>query len=120
MVDPDIDPADVANIPTVAVDTTGVSLPTAGHTGPRYLTVRYLEVSVEGLLGNAPALVHAPWLRLLDTNGFSDDGTDVVLARVSLRQRRRHRVVGPSCAGWPGCPPGGCSCAGPPPAPAPP
>ena len=84
VVDPDIDPADVANIPTVAVDTTGVILPTAADTGPRYLTVRYLEVSVEGLLGNSPALVHAPWLRLRDTTGFSDDGTDVVLARVTL------------------------------------
>ena len=84
VVDPDIDPADVAHIPTVAVDTTGVILPTAADTGPRYLTVRYLEVSVEGLLGNSPALVHAPWLRLRDTTGFSDDGTDVVLARVTL------------------------------------
>ena len=84
VVDPDIDPADIANIPTVAVDTTGLNLPTAGHTGARYLTIRYLEVSVEGLLGNAPALVHAPWLRLLDTDGFSDSGTDVVVARVSL------------------------------------
>ena len=84
VVDPDIDPADVTHIPTVAVDTTGLILPTAADTGPRYLTVRYLEVSVEGLLGNSPALVHAPWLRLRDTTGFSDDGTDVVLARVTL------------------------------------
>jgi hypothetical protein len=82
--DPDIDPADLANIPTVAVDTTGVSVSTANRSGTRYLTVRYLEASVEGLLGNAPALVHAPWLRLREGAEFTDDGTEVVLAQVTL------------------------------------
>ena len=82
--DPGIDPSDVANIPTVPVDTAGLALPTAGAVGPQYLTVRYLEVSVGGLLGNAPALVHAPWLRLQDVAGFSDAGVDVVLGRAEL------------------------------------
>jgi hypothetical protein len=86
VVDPDIDPADVANIATVAVDSPGVSLPTTGHTGSQYLIIRYLEVSVEGLLGNSPTLLHAPWLRLLPTDGFEDSGTGVVLARVTLTQ----------------------------------
>lgn len=82
--DPGIDPGDVANIPTVPVDTTGLSLPTGSDSGQQYLTIRYLEVSVAGLLGNAPALVHAPWLRLQDSGGFTDSGVDVVLGRVEL------------------------------------
>src|SRR6476620_2143892 len=81
--DPGIDPSDVANIPTVPVDTTGLALPTAcaGAGGPQFLTVRYVEVSVGGLLGKAPALVPAPWLRLQEVAGFSDAGVDVGLGR---------------------------------------
>lgn len=82
--DPNIDPDDITNVPTVPVDTTGVTMPTGAASGTRYLTVRHLEVGAAGLLGNAPNLVHAPWLRLLDAAGFDDTGTDVVLARVSL------------------------------------
>ena len=82
--DPSIDPDDITNVPTVPVDTTGVTMPTGATGRTRYLTMRHLEVGAAGLLGNAPNLVHAPWLRLLDAAGFDDTGTDVVLARVSL------------------------------------
>ena len=84
VVDAGIDPADPTNIPTVPVGADGVVMPTDNRSGTCYLTIRHQEVQFEGLGGNAPTLAHAPWLRLVDTGGFADDGTDVVLARVGL------------------------------------
>ncbi|MFE6922873.1 hypothetical protein ACFVAV_17705 [Nocardia sp. NPDC057663] len=83
VIDQTVDADIVTDVPTAAVDATGIVLPTGNHTGPKVLTVRAREVGVEGLLGNAPTLVHAPWLRLLDPAGVLA-GTDLVLAQVTL------------------------------------
>ncbi|WP_194814244.1 hypothetical protein [Nocardia sp. XZ_19_385] len=82
--DPDIDPTRTTDIPTTPVSSAGITLSTTDITGTRYLTIRYHEVTTEGLLGNAPTLTHAPWIRLQSTTGFDDDGTDLVLAHVTL------------------------------------
>ena len=84
VVDPDIDPDNAVNLATVAVDSAGLSMATADRSGSFYLTIHYLEVASQGLLGSAPVLVHAPWLRLINGDGFDDAGSDVVLSKVDL------------------------------------
>ncbi|KOP26680.1 hypothetical protein AMR41_08630 [Hapalosiphon sp. MRB220] len=51
---------------------------------PLYLTIQFSQILRfdEGPLGRYE---HAPWLRLQPVNGFVDDGTSVVLARVVVR-----------------------------------
>ncbi|MEV6279195.1 hypothetical protein [Nocardia sp. NPDC051832] len=99
---PDIDPSQTTDIPTAAVTDTGITLSTNGITGARYLTIRHHEVTTEGLLGNAPTLTQAPWIRLQSTTDFDDAGLDLVLAHVTLSngnvtaltpQKRRHTGI---------------------------
>jgi hypothetical protein len=84
IVDPTVDPAQVSDVPTVLVDATGVSLPTAGAAAASLLTLTWREAEATGSLANAPVLLHAPWLRLIPAAGFADDGGQVVLAEVQL------------------------------------
>ena len=80
--DPDIDPAQVLNVPTVLVPGTGLVLPTRPPGGDLLLTLTWREVQV-GDVATA-VLVHAPWLRLVASAGFVDSGDQVVLAAVSV------------------------------------
>ena len=82
--DPTVDPTGIENIPTVQVSTDGVPLPTADADPDSVLTVTWREILSTGVLANGPVLLHAPWLRLLPAAMFPDDGTQVVLARVTL------------------------------------
>src|SRR6266508_3531591 len=84
VVDPDVDPDELVNVPTVTVPAGGVAVATAGLSGERLVTVSWREVVSQGVVANAPVLVHAPWLRLLPVAGFQDVGAQVVLARVTL------------------------------------
>jgi hypothetical protein len=84
VVDPDVDPDELVNVPTVTVPTGGVMVGTAGLSGERLVTVSWREVVSQGVVANAPVLVHAPWLRLQPVAGFQDVGAQVVLARVVL------------------------------------
>ncbi|HMH89730.1 MAG TPA: hypothetical protein VK586_01465 [Streptosporangiaceae bacterium] len=84
IVDPTVDPAQVSDVPTVPVDATGVSLPTAGAAADSLLTLTWREAEAASSLANAPVLLHAPWLRLIPAAGFADDGGQVVLAAVQL------------------------------------
>ncbi|MEV0711568.1 hypothetical protein [Nocardia aurea] len=83
VIDQTVDADIITDVPTAAVDAAGIVLPTGDFTGTKVLTVRAREVGVEGLLGNAPTLVHAPWLRLLDPAEVLT-GTDLVLAQVIM------------------------------------
>ena len=84
IVDPTVDPTQVANVPIVPVTVAGVALSTTDLAGDRYLTVTFREVVNPSSVGNAPTLVHAPWLRLLPVADVPDTGDQVVLALVSL------------------------------------
>jgi hypothetical protein len=84
VVDPNVDPDELQNIPTVPVPAGGLVLDTAGVSGDRFLTLRWREVFSETALANVRVLLHAPWLRLMPVSGFQDVGEQVVLARVEL------------------------------------
>jgi hypothetical protein len=84
VVDPRVDPDQVVNVPTVVVGPDGATLDTAGSSGEQLVTITWREVLGTNDWVNAPALVHAPWLRLVPRDGFSDVGAQVVLARVTL------------------------------------
>jgi hypothetical protein len=84
IVDANVDPNQVQNIPTVRVDPTGVVLSSAGLSGECFLTLTWREVLDPSQPANAPVLLHAPWLRLLGVAGFQDTGDQVILARVTL------------------------------------
>jgi hypothetical protein len=85
--DPTVDPSQVANVPTVPVTADGVVVATAGLTGDRYLTITWREVLDPSSTGNAPTLIHAPWLRLQPVADVSDTGEQVVLAHVVLGEQ---------------------------------
>ena len=82
--DPAADPTQIQNIATVPVGTDGVTLGTAALNGAFLLTLTWLEVLGQSQLGNAPVLIHAPWLRLPAAAGFQAAGDQVILAQVSL------------------------------------
>ncbi|HYQ70239.1 hypothetical protein [Actinophytocola sp.] len=82
--DPTVDPTQVMNVPTVPVTADGVVVSSAGLTGDRYLTVTWREVVDPSSTGNAPTLIHAPWLRLQLAAEVPDTGEQVVLAHVIL------------------------------------
>ena len=82
--DPAIDPAQVQGVPTVPVDSSGVTLATANAGTDCLLTLTWHEVVGQSALGNAPTLLHAPWLRLEPAAGFADTGAEVVLAEVTM------------------------------------
>ncbi len=84
IVDPTVDPTEIANIPTVTVPADGLTLPTDGLSGDLFVTLTWREVLGTGVVANAPVLLHAPWLRLVPVAGFASDGTQIVLAKVSL------------------------------------
>jgi hypothetical protein len=84
VVDPNAPPGQVQNVPLVFVGTDGVELPTSGLTGAQVLTATARE-ALDGTAGAASwSLVHAPWLVLVPATSFTDDGTRVPLAAVTL------------------------------------
>jgi hypothetical protein len=89
IVDPTVDPTQVANVPTVPVTADGVVVATSGLTGDRYLTITWREVLDPSSTGNAPTLIHAPWLRLQLVADVSDTGEQVILAHVVLNDQSR-------------------------------
>jgi hypothetical protein len=74
----------------VPIADTGVVVPTTGLNSDKYLTIQFWETATGETL--APTLqsvapfhfVHTPWLRLLDVAGFMNDGTRIILAKVSF------------------------------------
>jgi hypothetical protein len=83
VVDPNA-PTGVQNVPLVLVGSGGVELPTSGLTGAQVLTITARE-ALDGTAGAAAwSLVHAPWLQLVPQATFTDDGTRVPLALVTL------------------------------------
>jgi hypothetical protein len=84
IVDPSADPTSIRNIPTVVVGADGITIATIGAGADCFLTLTWREVIDESTLATAPALFHAPWLRLVPAAGFQDTGQQVVLARVTL------------------------------------
>ncbi|MEV0825092.1 tail fiber domain-containing protein [Nonomuraea rubra] len=82
IVDPQVGPTGVQNIPTVPVGADGVTLDTATLSGSFLLTVTWREV--EDVDSGLLVLRQAPWLRLVDPGGFADDGVQIVLAAVAL------------------------------------
>ena len=83
IVDPDVDPSQVLNVPMVLVPDTGLVLPTAAPGGDLLLTLMWREVQPDAGAGT-PVLVHAPWLRLVAAAGFVDSGDQVVLAAATV------------------------------------
>ncbi|HET7187589.1 MAG TPA: hypothetical protein VFI52_05515 [Gemmatimonadaceae bacterium] len=81
----------VPSVPAI-VNATGVTLPTATApllaAGDYYVAVQFLEALDQAALGNPTGPVwrlnHTPWFRLLSPVGFTDDGSQVVLAKVHL------------------------------------
>jgi hypothetical protein len=82
--DPTVDPTQVMNVPTVPVTADGVVVSSTGLTGDRYLTITWREVVDPSSTGNAPTLIHAPWLRLQPVAEVPETGEQVVLAHVIL------------------------------------
>ncbi|WP_370941805.1 hypothetical protein AB5J62_22110 [Amycolatopsis sp. cg5] len=82
VVDPTVDPDQLQNVPTVPVEVTGVGVATAP--GDFLLTLTWREVLGDNTVANAPALLHAPWLRLVAAAGFADTGKQIVLAGVTV------------------------------------
>ncbi|WP_035845056.1 hypothetical protein [Kitasatospora azatica] len=81
VVDPNADPNQQQNIPTVPVGANGVQLGSAGLTGDQLLTLTWREV----ISPDSPSLLlHAPWLRLVAAAGFQDLGQQLVLAEATL------------------------------------
>jgi hypothetical protein len=67
------------------VTDTGVIIPTANIAGDKYLTIAFLETFDDEEYNNGHfRYFHTPWLQLLDVTGFSNNGTRIVLAKVSL------------------------------------
>jgi Chaperone of endosialidase len=84
VVDPATDPTQIQSIATVPVGASGVALSTDGISGDCLLTLTFVEALGQSALGNAPILVHAPWLRLLPVANFQDTGEQVILVLVTL------------------------------------
>ncbi|MGQ5640486.1 hypothetical protein [Streptomyces sp. EWL5.16] len=79
VVDPNAAPDQLEDVPTVAVDTDGLTLNTAGVSGDLLVTVTWREV-----LGSSTELLHAPWLRLLPASDTGSAGEPVVLAEATI------------------------------------
>jgi len=83
IVDPNADPTDPRNVRTVIVPNTGITLSTNGlPAGDFFLTLTSREVMAGP--ATAPALLHAPWLRLQKPGEVSPEGTRIIAATVSL------------------------------------
>ncbi len=65
---------------------TGVTIPTPAPGGSMYLTVQFLEsFDLDSLIGHGVfQMYHSPWLQLVPTAGFVNDGTSLVLAQVMI------------------------------------
>ena len=84
VVDPNAPAGQVQNVPLVLVGSGGIELPTSSLTGAQVLTIAARE-ALDGTVGAAAwSLVHAPWLQLVPQATFTDDGTRVPLALVTL------------------------------------
>ena len=71
----------------VPVAATGVSFPIpATASGDKYLTMQFWETFDSDGFQNLGTFryFHTPWLRLVDVAGFANDGSRLVLAKVSL------------------------------------
>jgi hypothetical protein len=84
IVDPNVDPDQIQDVPTVLVGADGITLDTTGAPADCLLTITWREVLGQSTLANAPALLHAPWLRLVAATGSPATGRQVALARVTL------------------------------------
>lgn len=82
VVDPLVGASGVQNIPTVPVTAAGVAFDTTGVTGDQLVTITWREV--EEVQNGLVVLRQAPWLRLADPATFTDDGRQLMLARVTL------------------------------------
>ncbi len=74
-------------VPTLAsVTASGVTIPTAGLSGDKYLTIQFWEsFDSQGYIDyGVYRYDHTPWIQLLDVAGFVNDGSRIVLAKVSL------------------------------------
>ncbi len=65
---------------------TGVTIPTPAPGGTMYLTIQFLEsFDLDSLIGQGVfQMYHSPWLQLVATAGFVNDGTSLVLAQVTI------------------------------------
>jgi hypothetical protein len=70
----------------VPVTASGVAMPSSGLTGDKYLTIQFWETFDSDSYNNLGIFryFHTPWLRLLDVVGFTNDGSRLVLAKVSF------------------------------------
>jgi hypothetical protein len=84
IIDPNADPNQAQNIPTVPVEAGGVKVSTGAVNGDNYLTIKWREVLGQGDLGNTNVMLHAPWLRLQPTAAYQDTGEEIILAKVTL------------------------------------
>lgn len=84
VVERELDPGQVLDVPTVSVPQTGALLDTVGLSGVFVVTATWQEAQQESALANAPVLLHAPWLRLVPSSDFADTGQSLALARVSI------------------------------------
>jgi hypothetical protein len=83
---PPVDPATPDT--SVPIDGDGALVPSTGLTGPRYVTISWREAFDVDAYNATGGMVyrfnHMPWLRLVPTAGFVDDGSQIVLARAQL------------------------------------
>ncbi len=65
---------------------TGVTIPTPAPGGSMYLTIQFLEsFDLDSLINHGVyQMYHTPWLQLVPTAGFVNDGTSLVLAQVTI------------------------------------
>lgn len=79
-----VDPPPIATL--AEVSETGVVVPTAGMAGTHYLVVRWHETfDTDGYnVYGVYRYRETPWLRFMNATGFSDDGTNIVLAEVTI------------------------------------
>ena len=84
VVERSLDPQQIQDVPTVPVGADGVTVTTTELPADCLVTMTWREVAGENSLANTPALLHAPWLRLVPADGFVDVGDVVVLAAVTL------------------------------------
>jgi hypothetical protein len=84
VIDQQVDPAAVLDVPMVPVTDDGVVLPTTSRAGDLVVALAWREVQDPGAPDDAPTLTHAPWLRMLPAAGFEDIGEVVVLAKAGI------------------------------------
>ena len=68
------------------VTASGVALPTSGLIGDKYLTMQFYETFDSNSYNSLGIFryFHTPWLQLIDVAGFTNNGSQVVLAKVSF------------------------------------